>query len=354
LLYEHNEVNKQEFKMTEDTATIKQNLCLCAITANGVNNTTASPSYVYDKLLNSLKLSPATKDDFELVWGPAVVRIDNGDGDVRDDYMLYMVQSKKDKHDFRLAIRYTLSTRNSQEDFFLIPDVNMNNYIPVDVDNVCITRGMGMVLDDIRDIRSNSLPGLDKTIVEFIREQLDFGLGDGITLTVCGHSFSGMVAPVLGLYLQSQLNDDNVEVKIHAGGATTVGNKEFADYINRCFGENYTRLVNENDITGYLWDTDEMKKIPDLYLPTYEMDDLFKFIFYSLSYVLELSNWGGRQAGKIVSFTQPLNETYDNYTAQALYQHSTSFFDHYGIRQRKESDPDTGEDVVLSDEDINA
>ncbi len=326
--------------MTENVSTIKQNLALCVIAGNGVNNTSGSPVYVHDKIVNSLELSLATKDDFELVWGPAVVRNDDNDGDDRDDYVLYMVRNKKDSRDFRLAIRFTLSVKNSAEDFNFVPDFKLNKYIPAAGDDVCITRGMGTVLDDIWDVRSNNSPGLGKTVVEFIREQLTSAEGEGLSLTVCGHSFGGMVAPVLGIYLQSQLSNDNVEVKIHSGGATTVGNKEFADYINGCFGENYTRLVNEHDITGYLWDVNEMPKILDLYSPDYEADILFKIFFLGIRDVLAFTNMGGTQAGQVVSFTQKLNVGYDSYGTQALYQHSAGFLDYYEIGQTTENELD--------------
>ena len=335
--------------MKDKYSDIALNLCLCAITAAGVGDTQNDPEYVYDKVQRSLQLSPATRDKFKLVWGPAVLRIDD-DGDVRDDYMLYMVQNVEDEADLRLAVRYTLSSKNSQEDFLFAPTVAWQRYGADVAEDVKINLGMGMVMDDIRDIKSNNAPGKDKTIIDFVREhQNSHGL-DSVTLTVCGHSFGGIVAPVLGLYIKEQLKADDIQVKIHAGGATTVGNESFANYINEVFGADYTRLVNENDITGLLWDPKEMQRFITIYLPDYPLDELFAQIFESLRLLIQITNLGGTQAGNVVSFKQPLNSAMQSFTEQAQYQHSTGFFDYYNIKQRKESDPDNGEDVVLPDE----
>lgn len=327
---------------------IQQNLCLCAITAAGTHNEKFDPTYVYEKVQHSLQISPATRDTFTLVWGPAVLRY-LPDINNHDDYMLYMVQNKNDPHDFRLVIRYTLSLLNSLEDFFFIPADDWGRFVDESLDNVCINCGMGWVLNDIKDIASNNPLGEGLTVVEFLRTQLQQMNNERITLTVTGHSFAGMVAPVLALYLQKQLLNDNVQVKIQAGGATTIGNANFAEYIDQHFGEDYLRLVNTHDVTGLMWDPELMKGFSSIYKPDYEPDPCFAELFEGLRSLIETANLGGTQAGTALEFTQPLI-TDSSFTGQAMYQHSTGYFDHFNIKQRNESDPDNGEDVVLPDE----
>lgn len=333
------------------TEQIEQNLALSYVAGSGKKLNDATSLQIYEYILESFKRSKLLHEKFEIVWGPAVLKVtDDSSGEERtDDHVIYMARNINIKDDYRVAIRGTESLVNILEDL----DIDQVEWNVVDsqaTSGLKISEGASVALKTIIDGKSNNKPGIDVTLFDFISD-IESESGDGFDVTVTGHSLGGCLASTLALFFKSifnalePLDPKKKNIRIHSCtfAAPTAGSKSFTDYSAKVFntdGENkdiyqsnFLRVYNTNDIVPCAWASDDLKRFRNLYDGVHPVPDNWKFILDSFVSALDELSESDKytQPEPSVGFTYPLSSDVANWTAQIGYQHGSSYPGYYDL-----------------------
>lgn len=104
-----------------------------------------------------------------------------------------------------------------------------------------------------------------KTLLQFLGTLNDGGPAE---VAFTGHSLGGALSPLMALNCiewKQQMGYTNINVSVYPIAGPTPGNKEFALYAARKFGEGYHSVINANDIVPHSWQKDMFAQIPSLY-----------------------------------------------------------------------------------------
>lgn len=265
------------------------NLALSYIAGAGRGIKQHNPELVYKKIQLSLDASQATTGLFDIVWGPAVLRLlplsemeNRSTEDNLDDHVFFIVRNKRKPTKFHLVIRGTASDINIQEDLAVFEQHPWKKWDELATDEAMIAQGTGVALDFIINAVSNNI-GQGTTLLNFIEDHL-LSLSSA-TLNVVGHSLGGALASTLALYLKRlyvKYPNNPLKINCYSYGGPTAGNRAFANYAGYIFnskGENpsmdssiFHQIINKNDIVPKAWDFHSLESINNIYpgvkLPT--------------------------------------------------------------------------------------
>ncbi|MFT7315564.1 MAG: triacylglycerol lipase [Paraglaciecola sp.] len=212
---------------------------------------------------------PPLKDQWKVVWGPAVFALP---GTKFDDALMYVVQNLSDPSQYVIAIRGTnpISIPN-----WIIWDFQANelkawpygNPDPYNQPMLSLSTSFGLVI--LQGLRpEETLPGYKQTVLEFFQQETQ--VNNNLSICVTGHSLGGALAPVLALWLKdiqgTQLTKE-AQVSSIAFAGPSPGNSDFAEYFNQRMEKDYLRIANSLDIVTYAWQTETLSKAFSAYLP---------------------------------------------------------------------------------------
>lgn len=330
---------------------IKENLALSFIASSGKLLTEPTPSMIYEYAIESLRRSELVEGEFEIVWGPAVLKADeDGTGENRqDDYVIYMAKNLKNPDDFRVAIRGTVTPFDAVVDLD-INQVEWNSVYSNSPSGLKISEGASIASNTIIKGQSNNLPGKGLTLFDFINT-LSSQSGKGIDITFTGHSLGGCLAMTLALYYklrfiekESSINKSDVKVHCCTFAAPTAGGKMFVDYAAKIFnGENesgdtyqskFLRVFNTNDLVPCAWVSDELRRFRNLYDDVSPVpENIKKFVLDSVVSSLDELPAGDKytQPNLVLMFSFPLTSETSDWKVQVGYQHGDAYPGFYNL-----------------------
>jgi hypothetical protein len=181
------------------------------------------------------------------------------------------------------------------------------------------------------------MPGANVRLRAFLERA-----GGPFSVTTTGHSLGGTLSIPLALWLaDTQAAWDPrrlVTILCQPSAALTSGNGDFAEYYDGRLGSRTTRIYNSLDTIPHYWNDDDLARLPNLYRPDIDPDAVIDAL---------VSAARGAAAGgdytQINRATPPLNGTiqaglidpkalpFENYFAQAGYQHGEAYLTLMGI-----------------------
>jgi Lipase (class 3) len=269
----------------------------------------------------SLDTSAATKNQFDIVWGPASYRFPLSKF---DSNLMFIVQSKEDPNDYRIVIRATNSISLFDwlvEDFWTINTVPWSKFDPQAPSQAQISCGTatGMaILLNLRPATDQSGEGLD--LQEYIQKMTS--TGQKISLTITGHSLAGALSATLGLLLQKHLNN-NTQLTIQASAGPSAGNLAFANYSEQQLGARLSRLHNTLDVVPHAWETKKLLEIPLLYLPAVKPNaEIIGLVGVATAATLKV---GYTQINPSPALIGKINNDAPHFMEQVSYQHVEAY-----------------------------
>ncbi|WP_277973314.1 lipase family protein [Pantoea agglomerans] len=333
------------------TDQIIQNLALSYVAGSGKKISDATSLQIYEYTLESFKRSKLLNGNFKIVWGPAVLKVndDPTGGQRKDDHVIYMAKNIKNQDDYRIAIRGTESTVNIIEAL----DIDQIQWNTIESDapsGLMISEGAGVAMKTIINGKSNNTPGIDSTLFDFITA-LDSESGNGFDVTVTGHSLGGCLASTLALFLKSllvrlePLEPHRKNIRIHSCtfAAPTAGSKSFTDYSAKIFNadgknkeiypSNFLRVYNTSDIVPCAWVSEELERFRNLYDGVTPIPLNWKHILDSFVSVLAEVPDDNKynQPEPSLVFTYPLSKAVSGWVDQIGYQHGSSYPGYYNL-----------------------
>lgn len=319
----------------DDTA--REMVALAFISYTG-ERITGTDEEVSQKLVpcfeNELAKQPLVQDQ-ELVWGPVVFRFK----DTRfNDNLLYAVRRRDDPTEIAVATRGTNAPALFDwliEDLevFRLRDWPYGDHGDLDPR---IDEGTWKGFEALQGmVPPEGVPGNGKGISDFLAEQVAANAPARTSIHVTGHSLGGALSPVLALWLADTRADwdpDSLaDLYVAPFAGPTQGDADFAAYYDRRLGASTTRFHDGNDLATLVWAADDMRKIPDLYLPVAKMDEAEK-----LALDLLIDGTKSRHYEQIVADQPPLayrvvNPEITNFLAQAGWQHHCGYVCGVGV-----------------------
>jgi hypothetical protein len=290
------------------------------------------------------------------VWGPVVFESEPGSTSYADNVMY--VAANADKSVYLVGIAGTSPNSKydiDQEDLAVQDTVAWNAAFPglqpysqPSGLNPYLSVGTALGVNNLLGM-VDTLQGTNQTLLAFLQSLPSSTIGKKSTLIFAGHSLAGALSPPLALGFfnpnggkLSLSSWENVYVYPTAG--PTPGNADFGAYLSSVFpptapGSKPYQVWNSNimntiDVVPHAWEISMLDMITTLY-PTSWKTTPFK-LTVAVSYAKSLSQAGGKTAaGPYMQFeSQPLPGTFqgdtsvanfDQFAAQALYQHTTAY-----------------------------
>lgn len=279
-------------------------------------------------------LNPHGNVDWQIVWGPAIYTFPHA---ILQDNMMYVAQQISSPSNYVVAVRGTngLAFWDWVEE-----DLEVLRKVPWNAPKGVVVQGTPMIskaTQDGLDVLLNSLipgpgmPASGQNITTFLSGLVASGK---VNLLFTGHSLGGALSPTLALWFKQSQNlpsywDPNVNASISAVpfAGPTAGNQDFATFFNAQLGAVCDRIYNTLDVVPLVWETDTMKQLPSLYLPSIRMPLAEKLLVEFLEKIARgyvQPNTGNRIPWDI----QPEQK---GYIAQAGVQHLHSYPNLLGV-----------------------
>lgn len=292
-----------------------------------------------DAALKEMKDKTYGLVNYELVWGPYVYKFPLL-AKFRDN-TVYIAQNQNDKSQYVLAIAGTNPCEIWDwvfEDFLVGSQVRWRyGSAPA---TAKISASAAFSLSIVQNARPcGDLPSHGDRVKTFLKAQAASGK---IDVVVTGHSLGGEMASTVALWLADTQGpqktkseqwdpDNNATVSAYTFAGPTAGNAEWAAYFDSRIGDRTCRVWNSMDIVPHAWNTDDLSKLPDLYVSggitmPQDLQDGLEIV------ELLLAKAGYTQINESQA---PLNGTVNpaqnNYLTQALYQHTQAYADLLGL-----------------------
>ena len=281
--------------------------------------------------------------DWTRVWGPAVYQAPLSH--VADNVM-YVVQSADAPRRLVVAIAGT----NTASAFdILIEDLLVEQQVPwpygsppagarISVGTLvgfaalqCLAPGPGM-------------PGANQRLRAFLQSSVT----GPASVTITGHSLGGTLSVPIALWLaDTQAAWDprgQATILCQPSAGLTSGNGDFAAYYDRSLGSQTTRIYNSIDTIPHYWNDGDLARLPGLYAPDIAPD----IVIEALVAAARAAGSGGGYtqtnrttpplAGTIqTSLINPKAQAFENYFAQAGYQHVEEYMKLLGVTTSNEA-----------------
>jgi hypothetical protein len=311
----------------EELAKMQEMLALSLISYAGELLTGSDPE-VETKLgpclAGQLEYQPLTKNQWDLVWGPAVYKFNHAK---LDDNLMFAVQHKLHKNEYAIVIRGTNGMAILD---WIKEDLEVFNTKPWPYGNPPaglkpkISMSTYLGLNILRQLKpSAGVLGQGLTIDQFLKQVTNDAIGD-LNVHVTGHSLAGALSPTLTLWLaDTQASWDpntKAHLDVYAFAGPTAGDADFATYSESRIGEDTHRVYNPYDIVPKAWEIANLEQIPDLYSPDVKFPLALRLLLDVLKHKTK-----NLMYSQIAQQTPPipgkLNATKTDFSAQAGWQH---------------------------------
>jgi len=307
-------------------------LALCYISYYGITfigKDEKNESRISKMIENVLKKWKPINGEWKLVWGPAVFALP---ATKFDDSMVYIAQNVKDPSKYTIVIRGTNPFSIPNWIIWDFQAENMKNWPFGDAENtvqISESTSFGLViLQGLRPSVGDNIKQAKVSILEFLQNELK--VNNKLDITVTGHSLGGVLAPTLALWLKNIQTDKlkgNVDISVVSFAGPTAGNKEFADFSNKCFKGNalidYDRVANSLDVVSHAWSQKDLKKLVKLYCPILPGPILYFFI-KKMIFTTKKNNYTQIQPNPSI-LKGKFKCWLPNYLLQAAYQHVLAY-----------------------------
>jgi len=279
------------------------------------------------------------------VWGPAVYQAPLSN--VADNAM-YVVRSADDPPRIVVAIAGTNTASAFDilvEDLFVEQQVPWLWGRPPAGMNPRISAGTFIGLTVLQFLSPGpSMPGANQRLAAFLAS----AVGEPLSLTITGHSLGGTLSVATALWLantQSAWDPRGLAaLSCQPSAGLTAGNADFATYYDGLLGSRTTRIYNDIDTIPHYWNDADLSKLPSLYEPAIASDPVIE----ALAAAARAAASGGGYtqtnrttpalAGTIESsIIKPGAPAFENYLAQAGYQHVQEYLTLMGISMSAEA-----------------
>jgi hypothetical protein len=217
---------------------------------------------------DELARQPVTKNNYQLVWGPAVYKFDHAD---YDDNMLYVVRGIRDPSVLVVGVRGTNSVAILD---WLLEDLAVANTVawhygqPIEGLKPRISEATWRGLKVLQAMTPDSGIASDGRSLRELLQQM-VSAQDIRQIWVTGHSLGGALAPTLALWLEDTREQWDPHNKATLGvvalAGATPGNEDFASYYDSRLGQSTRRLHNPYDAVPHAWNEHSLSAIPKLY-----------------------------------------------------------------------------------------
>jgi hypothetical protein len=274
---------------------------------------------------------------WDVVWGPTIYQ---APGSTLGDNAMYVVRQRKpgsSRDEYVVAIAAVNS--KSFYDWFteqlnITPQVAWRALQGTSNDPR-ISKGAEVGLKHLLDLHSG------KRLVGFLAKDID----RNARITVTGHSYGGVVAPLLALWLSERKAtwdpSGRCELACLMSAAATPGNAAFVDYyLKSGLGSRSTRIDNSLDLAWRAFNAKDMEAIPSLYAPQLKPS---KFLELALAQIAAESTAAGGYAqikaarqitikGEFAPRQSPASDLSDiRFLKQVQYQHIPAYFSGLGL-----------------------
>lgn len=291
------------------------------------------PHYVMKLLKDDLAEVAPVKNQWQLVWGPALYKLPIG---LLDDNMWYVVRNVA-TGDYAIGIRGTNADAILDwivEDFWIVSQVRWPyggtpGLVPR------IADGTSFAIDKLLNVMpASGIPGAGMTLSEFLAAQTRTR---AITVTVTGHSLGGCLSSTLALALKDTASRWSPAftptVRSWSFAGPTAGNIDFARYTDLRLGDSLHRWVNTLDVAPLAWNESTLNLAWTIYSSYGIQPNLFERGALDLAkYLASGLGYTQPSAGTVTrhGIFKPGSQ-YHGYAAQADWQHTDGYVEILGL-----------------------
>lgn len=321
-----------------DAYTPQQTTFLLSILSNLASQQKGTPDdierYLAGRIDAHLETSKPGIGVWTRVWGPAVYQ---APGSSVADNVMYV--ARNDAAPPRLVVAIAGTNPASALDV-LVEDFFVGTQVPWFYGSSGpgaapkISAGTFVGLSVLQHLRPGpAMPGAGQTLSPFLAATT----ADKPTIVTAGHSLGGALAPAVALWLhdtQSAWNAGGLAtVGCEPSAGPTPGDAAFAAYYDTQLGARTTRLFNDIDIVPHAWNEVDLAAIPALYAPALPSDALVAALAALAGELAldgdyaQLAPSAPALAGTVnTAIIDPSRPVFENFLAQALYQHTEEYF----------------------------
>jgi hypothetical protein len=200
--------------------------------------------------------------------------------------------------------------------------------------------GLLLVLEDGATMSAQLARGHD--LLTFLRGAVALGDSGGIDVTVTGHSKGGALASTLALWLadtqglvvpaaQQWDPERRARLRCFSFAGPSAGNTDFVRHSNTTIGAQCWRVSNPLDVVPCAWQTDSIRRIPELYGDA--VAPIPGLVFLSELIASELESLGYEQPGtlQVLPGVVALGKT--SFPEQMIHQHLDGYLQGLGLGQ---------------------
>ncbi|MGU7770541.1 lipase family protein [Burkholderia sp. MR1-5-21] len=201
--------------------------------------------------LNGSKMTQ--NNQFEIVWGPAIVSDPNG-----DVANVTVVLQSAGSGEYSVVTSGTdfKSPLDVLGDFSYGTLEPFSAYVPDCPPDACISAGTNGALFNVLTTADSS----QLKLADFLRT-----VQPSSVVNVVGHSLGGALASAIVLYLKNQSGLQTQTYHCQTFAGPTAGNDVFADYFNGQMRGRAARIFNSRDIVPMAWNADSILNVKTVY-----------------------------------------------------------------------------------------
>src|ERR1043165_7040829 len=222
------------------------------------------PFVVMHELVTDLASVQPLQGQWQLVWGPALLRLPLA---VLDDNMWYVVRNT-------VTGEYAIGIRGTNFDAILdwiVEDFWITSRTPwpyAQVPGASISSGTAFAINKLLTVTpSAGIPGAGQTLTQFVGMQ---AARSSIRVTTTGHSLGGCLSSTLALALMDTVMQwgpgNPVTFRGWSFAGPTAGNSAFAGSSDRRLGHALRRWVNTLDIAPLAWNESTLDDALTIYV----------------------------------------------------------------------------------------
>ena len=289
------------------------------------------------QVVQNLEEELPTKNQWRLVWGPAV---DELLFTLFDDNMAYIVQHIEHPNRFAIVFRGTNPISLSDwifEDFLVLRKYRWKVGKENAPGGAKISHGTHIAMHQVKDLEAPSgVPGAGTTMLQFLRIQAETQYKP-LEIYVTGHSLGSTIATTAALFLKQTAGktdipvgqqwdpDNSSTIKTYGFAGATAGNKAFSEFSDSLLDDKHLfRVANSLDIVPHAWNKETISQLHNLYEPVAKAKFAADLVIGYAKLVSILCDYTQPQAQQPF-LTGTLSEPCKDYFQQAIYQHVVAY-----------------------------